>query len=795
MKKLATKILQLLKKRWKIIGSIVFILFVLFWRSLPYPLFDHPTSVVIEASNGQLLGARIAKDGQWRFPSSGVVAEKFETAILTFEDNHFYSHWGIDFIAMGRAVFQNIKNKRIVSGGSTLSMQVVRLSRNGKPRTLLQKLIEITLAFRLELGYSKKEILALYASNAPFGGNVVGLEAASWRYFGKKSTMLTWAEVATLAVLPNAPSLIHPGKNREALVKKRNRLLQKIYEKGAIDSIILDLAIAEPLPVQPLPLPQDAPHLLNYVASVSKEKKIFKTTIDYDLQKSLNEIANRHYQILSNNEIHNLAILVIDVATKNVLAYIGNAKNAGFDHGQSVDIIQAPRSTGSILKPLLYALALQDGQILPKSLLIDIPTFLKDYRPENFMNTYDGVIPADHALSKSLNIPFVRLLQNYGVEKFHFNLKKLGVTTLPNGPNHYGLSLILGGSEATLWDLTNIYSSMACRLGNFYNNQGSYNEADFDKSDFYKSSKKKDAQLTKETSLLTADVIWLAFEAMKQLERPNAQGEWERFSSKNEIAWKTGTSFGFRDAWAIGVNPDYAVGVWTGNADGEGRPGLTGIGTAAPILFDVFDQLPFSPWFDQPFDAMNFVEVCKESGNIPNANCIKDSIWVQKNILNVQQCRYHQLIHLDKTMQKQVNASCYPYEMMVNQSWFVLPPTEEYYYLPKHPNYQPLPPFSNLCQEGDSQNEKMIQLVYPNFKAKIYLPIDINGAKGRTVFKAIHRNSNALLHWNIDKEYLGTTKEIHEMEINSVVGKHVLTLIDESGNRIEQSFEIIEKEN
>ncbi|MEZ4952630.1 MAG: penicillin-binding protein 1C [Saprospiraceae bacterium] len=795
MKNLATTFLQLIKNRWKIIGSIFFILIVLFWCSLPNPLFDQPTSFVIEAADGQLLGARIAEDGQWRFPSNGVIADKFETAILTFEDNRFYSHWGVDFLAMGRAIFQNIKNKRVVSGGSTLSMQVIRLSRKGKPRTLLQKLIEIILAFRLELGYSKKEILSSYASNAPFGGNVVGLEAASWRYFWKKSTMLSWAEATTLAVLPNAPSFIHPGKNRNALIEKRNRLLQKIYEKGLIDSITLDLAIAEPLPSKPLPLPQDAPHLLNYVASVSKDKKVYKTTIDYGLQKTINEIANRYHPTLSNNEIHNLAILVLDVATKKVLAYVGNAKNAGFEHGQSVDIIQAPRSTGSILKPILYALALQDGQILPKSLLQDIPTFLKDYRPENFLNTYDGVIPADLALSRSLNIPFVRLLQSYGVEKFHFNLKKLGISTLSNGPNHYGLSLILGGSEATLWDLTNLYSGMACRLKYFYKNQGWYNESDFDKSNLSWFNKKSEPRLQKETAYLTADAIWLTFEAMKKLERPNAQGEWERFDLKNEIAWKTGTSFGFRDAWAIGVNPNFAIGVWTGNADGEGRPGLTGISAAAPILFDVFDQLPFTPWFDQPFDEMNFIEVCAESGYLPNKNCPIDSIWVQKNTLNIQQCPYHQLVHLDATNRKQVNISCYPHELIINQPWFVLPPTEEHYYVAKHPNYRPLPVFSDSCELEGKQNENIIQLIYPNFKARIFMPIDINGEKSKTVFKAIHRSRSALLHWNIDKEFIGTTKEIHEMEINTVVGKHVLTLVDEQGNRLEQTFEIIEKAN
>ncbi len=797
MKKTLATSSNILYKHWKLTTSAFIVLFILFWGSLPKPLFDKPTSLVVEAADGQLLGAKIAKDGQWRFPYSDNIPEKFEKSILAFEDKRFYSHWGVDLKALGRALLQNLRKNKIVSGGSTLTMQVIRLSRNGKPRTIFQKLVEIVLALRLELSYSKSEILALYSSNAPFGGNVVGLDAASWRYFGKKPELLSWSEAATLAVLPNSPSLIHPGKNRDALQKKRNRLLKKLFYNSLIDTLTYKLATEEPLPNKPMPLPQLAPHLLNYLGTSTTGGKKIKTNIDVELQKNTNRIGRFHHRLLTNNEINNLAILVIDVGSKNVIAYTGNAPNAGYEHQEDVDIIQSARSTGSIMKPLLYAMMIQDGYILPNSIVPDVPLYLKDFRPENYLNTYDGIIPASKALSKSLNIPFVKLLQGYGVEKFHFNLKKLGITTLRQEPNHYGLSLILGGAEANLWDLTNIYASMAHRLGNFYKNQGKYNESDFSKATIQLDEGRKKvttSNLKKETSFLTSDAIWLAFEAMKDLERPNDQGEWERFDSKRQIAWKTGTSYGFRDAWAIGVNAGYAVGIWAGNADGEGRPGLTGVGATAQIMFDVFDYLPNVPWFDQPYDAMKKIGICSSSGFLPTDQCPVDSMWVQQNALFSQPCPYHQIIYLNDSQTWQVNKSCYPADKILKRSWFMLSPVEEYYFKPKHVNYVTAPPKMEGCNEEGNKSNGSIQLIYPPAHAKIYLPTDIDGKQSKTVFKAIHRNATAIVYWHIDNEYIGSTKEIHDFELDPEVGKHLIVLVDNEGNRVQLPFEIIAKE-
>ncbi len=417
--------------------SIVsFVLLVVYYFSLPQTLFEEPYSTVIESNEGELLAAQIAPDGQWRFPAKDSVPDKFKKCIVYFEDEHFRYHPGFNPVAMVKAIRQNQKAGKVVRGGSTLTQQVIRLSRKNKKRTYFEKAIEIILATRLEFRHSKDKILELYAAHAPFGGNVVGLEMASWRYFGVQAHQLSWAESATLAVLPNAPSLIYPGKNQEKLRRKRNALLLKLHNEGIIDKLTYDLAITEPLPQKPYNVPQIAPHLLQRVAKTNQGERI-KTTIDIALQNRINHIARQYHSQYKQNEVHNLAILVIDVQTRNVISYVGNSPT-DIDHDKDVDIISAPRSTGSILKPFLYASMLDDGEILPNTLVPDVPTQISGYTPQNFNLTFDGAVPAQRALSRSLNIPAVLMLQDYGVFKFYDVLQKFQLHDINKHPDHYG---------------------------------------------------------------------------------------------------------------------------------------------------------------------------------------------------------------------------------------------------------------------------------------------------------------------------------------------------------------------
>jgi penicillin-binding protein 1C len=791
------KRIKIYLKKPKVIFLLVFlfVLTVLFWFCLPKPLFKSPTSYVIDDSQGQLLGASIAKDGQWRFPYNDSVPEKFKQCIIAFEDKRFEHHPGFDALAFGRAIKQNLSSKKITSGGSTLTMQVIRLATKHK-RNIWNKLLEIFMALRLELTHNKNQILALYASNAPFGTNVIGLDAASWRYFGRSPDKLSWGEMATMAVLPNAPSLVHPGRNRQTLLNKRNRLLNKLYKQGVIDSTTAALAQLEPVPERPIPLPSLAPHLLqrfknDYAARPAGDTRI-RTSVRSALQQQVNDVLEHHHQVLKANDINNIAAIVLDVETGETLAYAGNITHHEDPQMESdVDVIDAPRSPGSTLKPLLYASAIHNGLILPNSLLPDVPTLIAGYHPENFDMGYDGAVPASKALARSLNIPAVKLLQQYKFEKFYDFLHKMGITTLTKPANHYGLSLILGGGENTLWELTGAYADMARVLNHYDKYNGSYDPEDFHSPVYSKQDATK-PDLEK-SGLLDAASIYSTFQAMEEVMRPGEEMLWQQFSSSQRVAWKTGTSFGFRDGWAIGVTPRYVVGVWVGNTDGEGRPGLTGINTAAPALFEIFRLLPASKdWFEMPIGEMVKIDVCRQSGYRTGQYCQDiDQVLVPKTGLRAPVCPYHQLIHLSADGQYQVNGNCEPPDQMLNKKWFVLPPSMEYYYKSRNYQYHVLPPFRADCSQ--TENGNTMEVIYPKDGAKIYIPLEADGTRGRMICNAAHRLPGMKIFWHLDDQYIGTTKDFHQMALNPPPGKHILTLVDGNGNTVNIGFEILSK--
>jgi len=769
--------------------SAVFLIWFLF--CLPEAIFCDPTSTVIEDNQHQLLAAQIATDGQWRFPECDSVPIKFEQCIIYFEDQYFYKHPGVNPFSLVRALKQNLKARKVISGGSTISSQVIRLAGKGKGRTLWQKMIEFIKAIRLEIRYSKHQILNLYTSNAPFGGNVVGLEAASWRYFGREPYKLSWGETATLAVLPNAPSLIFPGKNHDLLLNKRNRLLDKLYQNQIIDSLTCELSKTEPLPLRPQELPQLAPHLLTRVINDKNQGHRIISSIDKDIQEATNRIINKHYQVLSQNGIMNAAALVIDVETGNVLAYVGNTTSQKNESGNYVDIIPAPRSSGSTLKPLLYAFMQKDGVILPRTLIPDIPTQLSGYSPKNFNSRFDGAVHADNALARSLNIPAIHMLRQYGLEQFYEQLKAFNFSTINQPVNHYGLSIILGGAEITLWDLAGTYASMARVLNHYTANNSLYQPSDYHPLYYQTDHINPTAERLVEDDLLGAGPIWLTFEALTEMQRPIEGTSWKLFESSQKIAWKTGTSFGFRDAWAVGITPRYVVAVWAGNADGEGRPGLTGASTAAPIMFDLFKQLPSGEWFNTPFDDLQSIVVCKKSGFKASTLCTEtDTIYAAQKSERTGLCPYHKLVYLDKEKQHQVNSECYPVKDMIAQSWFILPPVMEWYYKSVDPFYKVLPPFGKDCMSSQLQN---MDIIYPQAGTKVFLPKGLNTKQQPVIFEVAHRQNNTTIYWHLDEAYLGSTQNVHKMEILATEGLHTLTLIDDYGEVKKRVFEVISK--
>lgn len=749
-----------------------FALLLAFYALLPGQFFTVPYSTVTYDCNGIVTGARVAADGQWRFPQADSLPPLYEKALLSFEDGYFYAHIGINPVSMFRALKANIKARKVIQGGSTITMQLVRMALQNQPRTYLQKLKEILLAIRVEMRYSKKEILLMYAAHAPFGGNIVGLEAASWRYFGRSPFALSDAEYALLAILPNAPGTVRPGKNSLVLRQKRNRLLDKLFREEVLSPLDYELAKQESIPEQTLPLPDLAPHLTEkFLISHTGQK--CKTTIDISVQAQTGRILQRFHQQLAANGVHNLALIVAKTETGEVVAYHGNTK-AGAKHGEYVDIIQSSRSSGSILKPFLYGAMQQKGLLLPDEFVVDIPTFIAGFNPENYARSYEGLVPASEALARSLNVPAVRELRQFGVSAFKIELQRLGFSTVNRGADNYGLSLIIGGAEVTLWDACNAYLTLGKRV--LAANQK------------IKPSRLHVLQSDTLSSIADYDAgaAFITLSALKMHDDAFA-GDATMKGYVHKISWKTGTSYGYRDAWAIGVTPKYTIGVWVGNADGEGRPGVVGAEAAAPIMFEIFDALnetgePFLP----PYNHLKEVYVCATSGLLATRFCTEQKQqWVAYGVENAKTCHYHEAKMLTPDGRYSVEKSCAkPDDLRVN--WFNIPPACAYYYVQKHPNYAPLPPLAPYCSGNDEQNP--MQLIYPSNFQKLVRTKQLDGSKGVVVFKLAHNHPEKKVYWHANGIFLGETTGVHDLPVMLQKGAYVLHVVDEDGNELRQNF-------
>lgn len=764
---------------------------IAFYHSLPTPLFDEPTCTVLTDRDGVLLAASIAPDGQYRFAPSDTVPERFVACVKSYEDRYFYWHLGVNPVSVAAALYANVRAGHIVRGGSTLTMQVARMMHRGAPRTLWNKCVETLWALRLELSYSKSDIMALWASYAPFGGNVVGLGAAAWRYYQTEPANLSWGQCAALAVLPNAPAYIYPGANSSAFRDKRDRLLRTLHAEGTIDDLTLELALEEPLPAPAEALPQYALHLLSHAIRDGHQGQTVRTTISIALQREAERVVRSQAEQLGGAMVRNVGAIVAGVETGEVLAYVGNVPDRGQQYEGYVNMVTAERSTGSVLKPLLFAGMLNDGLLLPTELVADVPMKIGDFSPKNANRTFQGTIPAEQALSRSLNVPSVRMLQRYDIGAFLELLRSLGASTFRQGPDYYGLPLILGGGECTLWELAGIYASLARTLRWYTDNGAYYRGAIHPLRYVYAGGAPAERGATIEGAPLSAGSIYLTFQALRNVNRPIEEAGWQLFSSSRAVAWKTGTSWGGRDAWAIGVNRDHVVGVWTGNATGEGQPANSGVQTAAPVMFQLWGLLPHSSWFDIPWDDLAQIPTCRTSGLPPSPYCpdVDTTLTVRREGTHLP-CPYHQLVHLDSTESFRVNASCYGITAMHTVSWFVLPPTMAWYYARVNPSYRPLPPWMEGCQ-ADAIRQAM-QFIYPRQQgAVISVPRDMDGSPTHIPFEVAHARREACVYWHLDGEYIGYTISTHNLSLQPTQGHHTLTVVDDEGNRCSISFEVL----
>ncbi|MCK5687112.1 penicillin-binding protein 1C [bacterium] len=756
-----------------LISSITFAIFALWLSELPEQLFPDDYSTVILDRKGNIIRAFLNSSEQWCFrpEPETVIPEKLIKSAVLFEDRRFWTHPGVDIYSIIRAIGQNLGSMKKVSGASTITMQVIRLSTRNK-RTYFNKFKEMLQSLRLERNLSKKQILHLYFNHAPYGGNIIGYEAASWRYFGKTAQQLTWSESASLAIIPNTPALWNSKQGRKKLINKRNRLLKRLLNSGEISKSTYLLSLQEKLPEGQISFPFKAPHFSRMVRSKHKGKTI-KTTLDSSIQEKVEISVKNFIHRISDIGIHNAAVIVSENPSGKIRAYVGSQNYFDEKNQGKVDGVIAPRSTGSILKPFLYALAIDKGHIIPQSLIKDIPTYFGAYSPTNYDMKYSGIISAKDALIRSLNVPAVRLLAMTGVDTFYNMLKNSGITTLFRGYDEYGLTLVLGGSEVKLLELGGLYNGLA--------NSGKF------KSLVYLQTENK----TKEIKLLSSGSCGMILDSLKEVKRPGTEFYWHKFQDHFPLAWKTGTSFGHRDAWAAGVNPQWTICVWIGNFDGRGNRELTGSKTAGPLLFTIFGQLPKDPlkfWFEKPDMDYKTEKVCKQSGYKFTNNCT-DSIDVKIPFETfLRQCPYHKSLSFNKNMTHEVCSRCWSPDDRIVQKKLLFPPEVVQYLKESGQPYFTALPHKTSCTARPTGNS--IDFIYPINGSRIVLPRELDGQYQKIVVRLASRTENNRVFWYLDDKFLLETSKDHTFSHAFSQGKHSLLAIDAAGNQKKIKFHI-----
>ncbi len=497
--------------------------------------------------------------------------------------------------------------------------------------------------------------------------------------------------------------------------------------------------------------------------------------------------------------IKNGAAIIAETGSGKIRAYAGSQDFFDSAGSGQVDGVLAPRSSGSILKPFLYALAIDDGLILPSTVIRDIPSYFGSFSPSNYDKKYNGLVSSKEALIRSLNVPAIRLLNAFGFYKFYVFLKSAGVTSLFRQPDDYGLTLVLGGAETSLYDLAVLYRGLGSQgrfapLSLLYPGNGESQEVSGTLSSMPRLNYPDAEERDPVSNLLSPAACWLTLDVLKELKRPGAEFYWEQYRNQFPLAWKTGTSYGQRDAWAVGVNPSWTIAVWVGNFDGEGNTNLTGAGCAAPLMFDIFNYLPKSRdkigWFDRPVNLLKPIELCMDTGFAAGPDCVRtfiDDSPVVKHPL--KRCPFHKGIYVTLDESEQVCSLCWTPGKYKKVSRAVYPPDVTQYLRESGIVVSLLPPHKKGCP--GSQEEKVIQIVYPAANARLKIPRDFNGLLQMITFSAAHRVPGRKVFWYLDNIYRGVTQGKHKMAFHISEGNHVLEVVDEEGNRVKQRFRIL----
>lgn len=594
-------------KRLGIVIAGLFLLFLLLNWIFPVP-DKIEYSTVITDNKGEVINAYLTSDQQWRMKTElNEISPLLRKTIIAKEDKYFYSHPGVNFFAVTRAFFKNLFQMKRTSGASTITMQVARALEHRK-RNIFSKVIEMFRAFQLEWKYSKDEILQMYLNLVPYGGNIEGVKAASYLYFKKNPDHLSLAEITALSIIPNRPSSLVMGKNNDKIVKERNRWLKKFAENKVFTEKEIEDAIAEPLTATRGTVPHYIPHLaykLKRQGSTSTMLSVIKTNIDLNTQLKTEKLAEDYVRGQRLRNIKNAAIIILDNKTHNVITYVGSSNFYDtLDAGQ-VNGADAVRQPGSTLKPLLYAMCFDEGLLTPKTVITDVAVNYQGYAPENYDKKFNGYVTTEYALEHSLNIPAVKSLKLLGHEKLIHKLSICNFRQIQKDQRKLGLSMILGGCGTTLEELTGLFSSFA--------NDGYYTSPSYTQND----------TTHNKVNIISTAANYMINEILSKVNRPDFPLNWAATERMPKIAWKTGTSYGRRDAWSIGYNKNYTVGVWVGNFSGVGVADLSGANVATPLLFKIFNTIDYDSdeaWFTQPKDC-DIRQVCSETGLVPSGHC------------------------------------------------------------------------------------------------------------------------------------------------------------------------------
>jgi penicillin-binding protein 1C len=747
--------------------------------TVPLPDRRGDWSAAIEYRDGTPAYVFLSRDDKWRLPVAlDEVDPAFVAALIALEDRRFWRHSGVDPIAIVRAAASDAVHARRVSGGSTLTMQLARLL-EPRPRTLRAKLVDMFRAVQLDLRLSKREILEEYLSRTPYGGNVEGVESAAWSYFGHAARHLTPLEIATLLAVPQGPTRLSPRPgNALRLRARRDAILGKLIAAGVFPAIDARTALAEaaatPPPDRLRRMPRQAAHAAVWLHRRHPHDRRVRSTLDAGAQAlAEREVALRRGE-LHGKAIYGGAIVVVDHRSRDVVALVGSLDFDDTPHGGQIAMFGRPRSPGSTLKPLLYALAIDRGVVLPEFLVADVPTQYGTYRPRNFDGDWSGLVTLQSALARSLNLPFVDLIDRLGVESFVGELARMGVAPSRAAPGQYGLSMIVGGIELTPLELAGLYATLA--------EDGAYRPLRLvagDGAGAHIAAAPFDAP----SRIFGPGAAWLTRQALAQRDRPDFPRRRDVAGVPPAIHWKTGTSFGFRDAWAVGSGPAYTAVVWTGNVDNKPSAELVGSEAAGPLLFDVLEGLasraPAAP--AAPPDDLVDVEICAYSGHVAGDAC-PERIRARAPVHAVPTapCPYHQAYEVDRATGRAVLPGCRkPGHDYDRKTFVVLPSSITAWLSARHRAVPEAPVFDDGC--AAELTDAAPVMMTPGEGQVVTLIPGVPESHQLVPLSASTRAAH--LHWFVDGALVGSAPSDQRVYWTPVAGKHEIVVADDAGHK------------